>query len=823
MKPTILAILLVFCLSLIAAAQYSDPTSDSDSERNRIYKIDVSYEAAIVPFLFKMAETIDVERFLAKCAVFCTLFGAYKSDYSCSETLFSYSLTLLRPIVGNDTTISKELRDSAKNIFTSLYSLDWTLIEQGTLVCREEALYEGQMCINSPYFSVQAGEKAAEFVKEREKSSELLKHEYNLVSDPLSQHHLASRVKDGLFSAMTSLLFVNSGHYNHSYSDDDEFMVNYLPSLIIDDPTREAFTHWLHNKDPSRRRLTTLQLLRGHWIDEDLCLHVLVGARIVDGFSDLYPLDPAVQPPLFRADYSDNAVFGLIDESEAFAVTCSGSLHVPNPNWTVHHQPLNFLWQHFALLRDNRLLTLLSPLGDPQCSSSSSSSDNEGKGDNDGRQENFDLHRVQVSQIVPYYSGKLIYVVVRDYFSCRNVAHLIEGGKAFWTLAAAAEAHANVNANSNDGDEGAGAGADQQLLKANWQGSVLLSGLSGTSPCPHTPVRPFVALFYRALLRYSHHHNLSVHVPDVEEFSALVQDQAQASLQLPLDEALLKFPTVRVFEHRAFPILLNRPLLNVLTPSGAALMQSAVAIECELSSPNSPQALVLAARSPIRSRSKEETKEVPPHVWENIGPDDPFWGLHFGKGRGYADEENVDFLVLSTRVGPRHFSNVPHIVEASRNFISSLPDRYPSSSLGRVHRGLHIVTVNFGALRPCQQVALMSRCAMFLVVLGAEGGMISFMPPGGVVVEVHPAGCCITGFDDDPHNSYYQYFRSDALAVQARYYYFTGTIASSWLCTTWQNHMMISPFCGTHVIVKELEFLFSELVVAVNGQHKKQQ
>jgi hypothetical protein len=172
------------------------------------------------------------------------------------------------------------------------------------------------------------------------------------------------------------------------------------------------------------------------------------------------------------------------------------------------------------------------------------------------------------------------------------------------------------------------------------------------------------------------------------------------------------------------------------------------------------------------------------------------------------------FVIIASRSGPRYLSNLGEVVALLEGFVSNVQDMlcghsHPLTPLDRcaaskLHRhrhsharwiGARVISVDFGKLSPCEQIYLMQRAIMFVFVHGAEGALLPFLKPGSLVVEMHPGGCCLHDFSD-----YERYFAAGAEAAGAVYHFYSGTSPASWHCLSWQNHLMVSPFCGVYVI-----------------------
>ena len=361
------------------------------------------------------------------------------------------------------------------------------------------------------------------------------------------------------------------------------------------------------------------------------------------------------------------------------------------------------------------------------------------------------------------YRDPRMYVSVYDWFAFVNIAHICNSGELFWSVAAASSV--------------------SYVLAEHLTGIVLFAFFPAARNREiRLNVLPFFRLYYRAMVRYCVEQGLEIIVDDDAFLKSVVNENFDAP-QLMTNDVVHNLD----WNLNLFPVLLERPVNNAMTPEGAHLMQSRMWLECTLSIESSPQRKYASSRAPQSEYS----------------------GLDITSA--YDDylrhTQHKPLAVLAIREGARHIANLDAVVDALVLFFQQSE---ATDILGRVVR-LQVTVVDFGKISPCEQISIMNAAQLFVFVHGAEGSLVSFLPKYSTVIEVHPAGCCVRDFET-PEN-YKYYYQPDAHATLSSYYFFSGTIASSWLCSTWLKHMMSSPYCGTVFLMDEfvemLNFIYS--------------
>jgi hypothetical protein len=351
-------------------------------------------------------------------------------------------------------------------------------------------------------------------------------------------------------------------------------------------------------------------------------------------------------------------------------------------------------------------------------------------------------------------TGRNVFVSVYDVFSLKNIAHLVDSVELFWSIMAAMN--------------------HSPLLKSSIKGVVMFSLSTGD---PNELVRPFVRLLYRSVYRYCVERGLEFHVESMEKFTRYTGDfMAEPGKPASEEPQITEFS----FEY-TYPVLLERPLHNVLTPEGSVHLQATAWLECAISVTDSQQAEDRSVMAP--SGNGNVVEQYQNAAWNRLR------------------RSSTRLVVLAYRNASRHIANIDDVYVELVNYFGDKRDIISLTAdpnKNTVEVNYMVVKINFGSLSPCEQVDMMSQASWFIFVHGAEGGLISFLRPGSVVIEMHPAGCCVDDFDTENYERYYQ---PDAHAVGAYYYFFDKTVASSWVCDDWLTKMMVSPICGTRILI----------------------
>jgi hypothetical protein len=354
-------------------------------------------------------------------------------------------------------------------------------------------------------------------------------------------------------------------------------------------------------------------------------------------------------------------------------------------------------------------------------------------------------------------------ISVHDVFTVKNIAHIIDSVELFWSIAAAAR-HSSV-------------------LRENINGIVMFSLFSKSTI--NTNVIPFVKLLYRAVFRYCVFQRVAVYVEDSAAFADYIDGSFAVDARFPLSSFTER--VVEVNLEMTFPALLERPLHNVMTPEGSLLLQASVWYECALSVNGSKQASEIGQLDALQIHLPED-----------------FIDSFLTSLQRRHQAWRTRLVVLAYRTGARHVTNLEEIY-------SILTDHF--QSITNSSATYLVLMVNFGSLTPCDQIDLMSQASWFIFIHGAEGGLISFLRPNSVVIEIHPAGCCIDNFDT---RNYLRYYEPDAHAVGAFYHFHADTVASTWACDDWLTEMMVSPICGTYIFEEEFRDMIIDVHDAMN-------
>jgi hypothetical protein len=103
------------------------------------------------------------------------------------------------------------------------------------------------------------------------------------------------------------------------------------------------------------------------------------------------------------------------------------------------------------------------------------------------------------------------------------------------------------------------------------------------------------------------------------------------------------------------------------------------------------------------------------------------------------DARDVFLVLIAVRRKARYIHNLDEVIAAVRSELARRKD------LSTFH-SISILPIYFGDYHPCEQIQLMNRAHIYIFVHGAEGGLVPFVRPGTVVVEIHPAGCCMSDY-----------------------------------------------------------------------------
>ncbi len=87
------------------------------------------------------------------------------------------------------------------------------------------------------------------------------------------------------------------------------------------------------------------------------------------------------------------------------------------------------------------------------------------------------------------------------------------------------------------------------------------------------------------------------------------------------------------------------------------------------------------------------------------------------------------------------------------------------------------------------------------MIHGAENSLALFLPPGSIVIEVHPGFLTPSIPFDDFFMPIYQ-------ASQLKFLFFQASYANNGICSDWYSGLLLSPVCGTHIDKKVLADVF---------------
>jgi hypothetical protein len=166
-------------------------------------------------------------------------------------------------------------------------------------------------------------------------------------------------------------------------------------------------------------------------------------------------------------------------------------------------------------------------------------------------------------------------------------------------------------------------------------------------------------------------------------------------------------------------MLLEHPVLDAITPPGAALMKARMLHECDLLG--------------------ESDRQIPLSYFVNVTSEVTSPQTSHARDDGNVKGEESFVVLVSVRKTNRHIRNIEEVIEA-------LAKRLRESPALSHYKHVTIEAAYFGALSPCEQIRLADRANMFLFVHSAEGSLSVYMRPGAMAVDIHPGGCCLSDF-----------------------------------------------------------------------------
>jgi hypothetical protein len=424
------------------------------------------------------------------------------------------------------------------------------------------------------------------------------------------------------------------------------------------------------------------------YIDLETCFHILKNVVV-----NIAKVSTQVPEQMTETN------FGMVNQSEADHFQCASSLtsnfasRAVRRSFDHQHSPTYEAYSHPADLEkgvDEQARQLQKLLAESATSASV-----------DFREHLLTEYSVRVA-------GKnVFYVSAYDLFSTINIAHIMDEGQRFWSVAAARQG--------------------SSAIRKHFAGAVMFHPMHVVQE----NVRTFFTLCNRALVRHALENDLIIYTLNHEIFLRDMDD-AQGSLQQtylekagPSKGLLRTLTPSETGENVLFPMLLERPTNDVFTPPGVALMKQNMQRECVLARK--------AGEWPVRA--------YPTVISQHV----KFAG---SRDDGHSDDE---FLVLiAYRYGSRYIHNIEEMVDSIRRKLEKRTD------LSKYHR-VSIQVVSFGDLHPCDQIELMHRADIFIFNHGAEGALIYFVRPGAVVVELHPAAGTMPDFGtyNVPYSSYH--------------------------------------------------------------------
>lgn len=278
-----------------------------------------------------------------------------------------------------------------------------------------------------------------------------------------------------------------------------------------------------------------------------------------------------------------------------------------------------------------------------------------------------------------------------------------------------------------------------------------------TTKCLHFENLLFSKVMTRAAISWINQYNFTIFVENKTRLDSFINlDFPNSKLSIP---SALNIHDNELNTTYQFPILFERIQRDMLTPSGVALMQNMVMKECQSISSN-----------------------------DNV----------------YDINVDPDLLVIATRENNRYFANIDEILAILRKKIDDTKVAKSPSLFSNISS---IELVNFGKLQPCYQIKIIQQAKIFIFIHGAEGHLLSFMNPLGLVIEIHPAGTIVN--DHNPLEA--NYYKSDAKAARLNYIYFYNTLPTSYLCKTWEFHVRVAPVCGTIILLDKFHLMINLL------------